>query len=91
MAATPPPATEQQVAHSTGRFDYALPAPMRSTGSTSSIYLIDVSQSALPAGVLPARSGKRGSPRHWHPSPSRDRRACSRASSNCPAPAPRPG
>lgn len=58
MAAALPPVTEHQVAHSTGRFDYALPAQLRSTGSTLSIYLVDIAQSPLPAGVPPAQSWK---------------------------------
>jgi hypothetical protein len=58
MAATASPITEPQVAHSTGRFDYALPAPLRSTGSKLSIYLIDVAQAPLPAGILPAQVWK---------------------------------
>lgn len=46
------------VAHTTGRFDYALPAPLKSSGSQLSIYLIDVAQSPLPVGVLPAQAWK---------------------------------
>jgi hypothetical protein len=52
------PPAEPQVAHSTGRFDYALPAPLRSTGSTLNLYLIDVAQSPLPTGILPAQAWK---------------------------------
>ncbi len=46
------------VTHATGRFDYALPAPLRSSGSQLNIYLIDVAQSPLPAGALPAQAWK---------------------------------
>ena len=46
------------VTHTTGRFDYALPAPLKSTGSQLSIYLIDVTQSPLPAGALPGQAWK---------------------------------
>jgi hypothetical protein len=58
MAATLPPVAEHPIAHSIGRFDYALPAPLRSTGSTLTIYLVDIAQSPLPAGVAPAEAWK---------------------------------
>lgn len=46
------------VAHTTGRFDDALPAPLKSSGSQLNISLIDVDQSPLAAGALPALAWK---------------------------------
>jgi hypothetical protein len=42
MAATPLSTTAPGVAHCTGRFDYALPPALVSSGSRQSIYLLDV-------------------------------------------------
>ena len=58
MAATIPAPAQRPVVHCTGRFDYALPPALRSSGSTQSIYLLDVSHELLVPGTGPAEAWK---------------------------------
>ncbi len=59
MAATPPFAPVPPQKHSTGRFDYALPGALRSTGASQNQYLIDLDAEFLPPGTPAGAAWKR--------------------------------
>jgi hypothetical protein len=54
MAATTPSTPERRVAHCTGRFDYALPAALQSSGSQQSLYRLKVEHEPWPATLAQA-------------------------------------
>lgn len=51
MAATSSSTPERLLAHCTGRFDYALPAALLSSGRTQSLYRLDIASEPWPAGI----------------------------------------
>ena len=59
MAATLPSTAERLVPHCTGRFDYALPATLQSSGGTQSLYRLDIAAEPWPAGIESGAAWKR--------------------------------
>jgi hypothetical protein len=59
MAATPPSTSERLQSHCTGRFDYALPAALLSSGSKLSMYRLDVASEPWRTGIEPGELWKK--------------------------------